>query len=433
MKKILTLLLIFLVSLIIVNSVETVISYEELRFDLIRTDPSPLEPGKNFDIWFDVTNLQSYTLKNVQISIVDKFPFSIRDTTQRSILIGDIKPGEKKSIKYGVDINRDIDEGTYQIALQYFSNKLDVVVSKNFNLDVKSVGTIVTPTDIRLNPERISPGSSANLEVDVINTASSTITDITAELGLEGTPFVTLGETSEKKIRQLAQNAKATLSYSLIVNPSAESKVYRIPLEITYYDRLGAKFTRNNTIGISVYANPEYNLDLENTEVFVSRQVGEITISIANKGNSELKFLSIELLEDDNYNILSNPRIYVGNLDSDDFETATYDIYTKSSRPINLRFNVEYKDSYNEKFLDTMEVKLPLYNRITANNMGLVKINTFWINLIIFILILIFSYKVYKVWKHERDLEKSVIIVYENAKSWFKKKTKILNFRKSRK
>ena len=416
MKKILILCLIFLLSLNIIYAVETVISYEEIRFDLVKTDPAPLEPGKTFDMWFDVTNLQSYSIRNLQISLVDKFPFAIKDENKRTILIEEIKSGEKKSVKFIVNVNKDINEGTYQLGLQYYSQKIDSFVSKNFNLDIKSIGVVVTPTEIRLDPERIRPGGSANLEIDIVNGAGSVISDVTTELGLTVTPFVTLGETSEKRIRQLAQNAKATLNYNLIVNPDAESRVYRIPLSITYYDQLGAKFSRNNTIGIAVYAKPEYNLDLENTEVFVSRQKGEVTVSIANKGNSELKFLSVELSKSKDYNIISNPRIYIGNLESDDFETASYTIYTKSSKPVPLKFKVEYKDSYNDNFSDEHEVTLPLYNRITAQSLGLIKINTFWINLIIIILLAVLAYKTYKVWKTERDLEKSVIIIYSNFK-----------------
>ena len=420
MKKTLIFALIFLISLSLVNAVETAISYEELRFDLVRTDPSPLSAGGSFDIWFDITNLQSYTIRNVQISLVDKFPFNIKNTDERAVLISEIKPGEKRSVKYSVNINKDINEGTYQLGMQYYSDKLEATVSKNFNLDVKTTSVVVGATNVRLIPERVKPGEVANLEVDILNAASSSINDISAELGLGGTAFVTLGETSEKKIRQLAPNAKVTLNYKLIVNPEAESKVYTIPLSITYYDQLGGKYTRNNTIGIPVYAKPEYNLDLEDTEVFINGQAGEVTISLANKGNSELKFLSIELLKSKDYNIISNPRIYIGNLESDDFETATYKIQAKSSKPVSLKLNIEYKDSYNADFKDNVNVELPLYYKFTAQNLGLVKRNTFLLNLIVSILIFLLAYKTYKIWKHERDLEKSVKIVYKDIKTWIR-------------
>ncbi|MBS3108484.1 hypothetical protein J4409_01300 [Candidatus Woesearchaeota archaeon] len=413
-RSIFILFFVLLTSLNIIYAIESVISHEELRFDFKKTDPSPLGPGKIFDVYFDITNLQSYTIRNVQINIVDLFPFYSLDENKTSILMDEIRPGEKKSIKYAVGINKDIDEGTYQLSLQYYSNRIGAIVSKDFNLDIKRVGVVVAPTNIRLEPERIRPGGTAKLEVDIANTVSYTITDVAAELILDGTPFVTLGETSEKKIRQLAPNTKVTLDFNLILNPDAELKVYRVPLLITYFDNLGSKNVRNNTVGITVYAKPEYNVDLENSNIFTKGQSGEITISIANKGNSELKFLNIEILESDDYKIISNPDVYVGNLESDDFETATYKIYTETSKPAKLRFKIGYKDTYNKDFSDDVEINLPLYSKWTAQNLGLVQRNMSWVYFIIAILVVLFIYKTYKIWKFERDVENSIKILFKN-------------------
>jgi len=408
-----------------VYAVETVLSHEEIRFDLTKTDPSPLEPGEKFDIWIDATNIEIYTIRNLKISFVNSFPFSITDLNQSSIIIDELRPGEKKTIKFNVKINKDINEGMYSLNLQYYSSKLSAVVSKNFDLSIKTINVIVSTTNIRLNPEKARPGSTANLEIDIINNANSAITDITAELMLDGTPFASIGESNEKKIRQLAQGAKATLTYDLAVNPDAALKVHKVPLSITYYDQLGSKFTRNNTIGITVYAKPEYNIDLESSDVFIKDQNGEITISIANKGNSDLKFLSVELLPGKDYDIISNPRNYVGNLDSDDFETVTYKIYTRTSKPAELKFKIDYKDTYNNDFSDNLTVNFPLYSKWAAQNLGLVKRNMMWIDIIAGLVLIIFLYKFYKVWRFERDIERSLITLYRNAMKWLRVKLKL--------
>ena len=83
---------------------------------------------------------------------------------------------------------------------------------------------------------------------------------------------------------------------------------------------------------------------------------------------------------------------------------------------------VEYKDSYNADFKDNVDVELPLYNKFIAQNLGLVKRDTFWFNLVIALLIFLLVYKTYKIWKHERDIEKSVKIVYKDVKAWLKEK-----------
>ena len=98
-RSIFILFFVLLTSLNIIYAIESVISHEELRFDFKKTDPSPLGPGKIFDVYFDITNLQSYTIRNVQINIVDLFPFYSLDENKTSILMDEIRPGEKKSIK----------------------------------------------------------------------------------------------------------------------------------------------------------------------------------------------------------------------------------------------------------------------------------------------------------------------------------------------
>lgn len=425
MNKLIISLLFLLTILSTAYAIETIISHEEIRFDLLRTDPSPLEPGKTFDIWFDVTNVETYTINNLKISEVSVFPFSIKGINQSSIIINEIKPGEKKSIKFTVEINKNINEGIYQLPLQYYSNRLDAIVSKTFDLSIKTTKSIVTTTDVKITPEKVNPGSTFEIEIGIINSVNYDITDLTADLGLGSTPFTAIGGSSEKKIRQLAPNANAVLKYTLISDPNTELKSYKLPLIITYHDRLGSEFIRNTTIGITVYAKPEYNLDLEGTEVFTKGQTGEITLSFANKGNSEIKFLNIELLKSNDYDIISNPRVYIGNLKSDDFETATYKIHAKTPKPVKLNLKVGYKDSYNNDFLDDAYVDLPLYSKWESQNLGLLKRDYTWLYSIISIAFLIIAYKFYKVWKFERDIERSIIILFKNTIKWLRIKLKM--------
>ena len=107
MKKII-LLGILLILIQSALAVETVFKGDEVRIDLTKVDPSPIKPGEVFDIWFDVTNVESYTLKNVKFSISTKFPFSINEGTD-SVAIIELKPGETYAIKYNLKANANAD------------------------------------------------------------------------------------------------------------------------------------------------------------------------------------------------------------------------------------------------------------------------------------------------------------------------------------
>ena len=51
-----------------------------------------------------------------------------------------------------------------------------------------------------------------------------------------------------------------------------------------------------------------------------------MTIGLSNIGPSDIKFLILEIKSSDEYEILSNTKEYMGNLESDDFETSEFSI-----------------------------------------------------------------------------------------------------------
>ena len=136
----------------------------------------------------------------------------------------------------------------------------------------------------------------------------------------------------------------------------------------------------------------------------------------------------MELLNDKKYEVISNPRVYVGNLESDDFETANFIIYSKSYWDLPLQINLRYKDAYNREYNENMTINLPMYSRFTARRLGLVKGDNGFFNIVLFIILIIFAFKTYKEWKKEKDIEKAVKNTLRNAwdyiKSKFKRKKK---------
>ena len=65
---------------------------------------------------------------------------------------------------------------------------------------------------------------------------------------------------------------------------------------------------------------------------------------------------------------MSPSEVYIGNIDSDDYETADYNLYltydaklTKEEKTINLPIKVTYSDANNEKYTDEYNLDLILY------------------------------------------------------------------------
>jgi len=417
--KILSLIIGLVLVSSIVLGVESKIAAEELRIDLIRFDPN-LYQGGGSDVIFEITNLGDNMILSKEITLVDKFPFSAKE---RTITITNLGPGNKVQVKFNVLTNKDVDDGVYSLSIQYYSDKQGVILTKSFDAPVKK-SLVIATTRVSVEPDRIKPGDDAAVKIILENAAESRLKDITLSLDLDDVPFSPIGSTSERKIKDIAIGGKYEVVFNIIVNPDAESKVYKVPLEIKYLDELGKEFIKNEFIGLVVDEKPNYQVNLEGSNVYSYRDSGEITLSISNTGTSEIKFLSMELLNDKKYEVISNPRVYVGNLESDDFETANFIIYSKSYWDIPLQVNLMYKDAYNREYNETMTVNLPMYSRFTARRLGLVKGDSGLFNFVLIIVLIIFAFKTYKEWKKERDIEKAVKNTLRNAWYYIKRKFK---------
>ncbi|MBU0459204.1 MAG: hypothetical protein KJ771_00180, partial [Nanoarchaeota archaeon] len=94
---------------------------------------------------------------------------------------------------------------------------------------------------------------------------------------------------------------KVTLEYNILAYPDANSRVYKIPLIITYNDALGTNYTKNNVIGLMVGSDPDLLINLDATDIYNRGGSGEITFSIINKGVTDVKFLTTILKETEDY------------------------------------------------------------------------------------------------------------------------------------
>ena len=86
-----------------------------------------------------------------------------------------------------------------------------------------------------------------------------------------------------------------------------------------------------------------------------------------NKGFGEVKFLNIQVEENDEFELICCEDIYVGNVDSDDYETAELKKYLLSSeeeeqkeQTIPIKVRAQYRDANNKMYEDIYELPLEI-------------------------------------------------------------------------
>lgn len=383
-----------------------------LIISITMQDPDPVEPGKEVEVSFKIEN-NGTTASNVIFEILPEYPFSLvsGESASRSIgTIGTSQDGKQSVIvRYKVKVAQDAADGNHEIKVRYKSEGFDTwVIIEKLNIKVQSHDAIIAVDKFVAEPSVVAPGSKTKLTILLKNYAASLLKDvkIVLDLGKSGddaTPFSPLGSANEKVLSYIEPQSSKSIEFELIVDPDAASKSYKIPISIRYSDALNKNYSKSNIITVIVGGEPDVYVGIDSTNIYKAGSAGEVTVKIVNKGLPNMKFVNVKLSKSEKYRIISPAEIYIGNIDSDDYETADFKLYIEktSEKKAILPFTVEYKDANNKDYKNVLNLELPLYSSSEAKKLGLVKGNGKF-NWIILVVLAVAGFFGYRIWKKRR-------------------------------
>ncbi|MFC1697727.1 COG1361 S-layer family protein [Nanoarchaeota archaeon] len=383
----------------IANAAYDDIDISAVRVDLINQDPDPVNPGSYVDLRFQISNEGSREVNDVQVELVLPYPFSL-DTNEVATRMIPVLAGYQKGdnsiiVKYKVRVDEKAIEGENPIKIKWKQNY--DWIERKFDVNIRTVDATVSVESVETMPEQISPGDRAEVNIKIKNVADSVMKDVTFKLDLAMTtlsslfsttsttasttaadsifdliPIAPLDSTTEKKIQQIMPGETVNLEFNVIAYPDAESRVYKVPIQITYFDELENSYTKNDIVSLVVGAMPEIIVDLESSEIFEDDSKGNIVVKFINKGLTDIKFLIVTLEDNGDYETLSTNDVYIGNVDSDDYETAEYDIYVKSTSKseITIPIKYSYRNTDNLLFEESVDLSIKLFDDKTALKLG---------------------------------------------------------------
>ncbi|MAE42168.1 hypothetical protein CMO93_00220 [Candidatus Woesearchaeota archaeon] len=377
---------------------------QDITVTLINQEPDPAEPGKYVDVRFKFDNNGSGEARNVIVELMPEYPFSLDTGVSATRNIGTIQSRQRGDVgvivKYRLRVDENAVEGENELKIKYKIEGYTWIQPEEFMVDVQTHDAILSVDAVTTDKKTLEPGSSNNVKIKLSNKADSVLKDVKVRLELDSTHFVPLGSTNEKSIYQIPARDDYEFNFKLLVNPEAGSGVYQVPLKIAYSDELGKGYFKNGTIGLIIGAKPDLSITLDTTDIFEPKKAGEVVVKVVNKGVTDIKFMNIRLMPGDDYRILSNEEEYLGNIDSDDYETAEFDIFVEKNKEKKavLPVVIEYKDANNNDYKETVPLTLNLYSASEAKKLGLVEGNG-KVGFFIMILVVVGGLFAYKRWK----------------------------------
>jgi hypothetical protein len=348
-----------------------------VKATLLSQYPDPAQPGEIVEAKWKVENFGAGVVPNMRFILKPDFPFTIKPGESAEKNIGTLEARQIGKTSYVLDWALQVDEkapeGKHNVGLYYLVGDVEVKAGE-FPVEVRTRDSILMIDDVQVDPEKPRAGQEANVVITVRNLADSRINNLKVQLNLENTDFATVGSTSEKATKVLLPTAGKEIPFKLFVNTEAASKVHKIPVTLSFTDPDNQKHTVTSSFGVVVENLPEYVINLDKTEVYKKKQRGTVVLSISNIGKSDLNFVSMELQDTADYDVVSSAKMYLGNLESDDYESAEYTIYMHTEKKqVPLAVKLSYKDSFNQANSTMVQVPLKTYTSSEAKRYGLTK------------------------------------------------------------
>ena len=367
-----------------------------LAYYMVNQQPDPAAPGDVVEVRWKLENQGSVSLNNVTVELILEYPFSIYPGYKKVQTFGSISPlqrGENSvMVYYKLLVDRTAAAGDYKIKVRYMPDipsKGYAWSTQTFTLRVQERESVISIENITTEPSDIAPGGKSVLKLTLNNRMNSFLKNIKVKLDLRTAvttastytiselPFTPIGSTNEEIVEYLPGQGTADVTFTLMADPNAESKVYRVPITISYSDELGRNFTQSNIIGLVIGQKPELFASIDETDIYTSGKTGKIVVKFVNRGANSVKFLNVELTENKNVKTIGKNDIYIGKIDSDDYETAEFKVYLGRVRgnSVNIPLHITYKDDNNFDYEEDLNVKMNLYSSFEAKRYGLVQGN----------------------------------------------------------
>jgi len=218
----------------------------------------------------------------------------------------------------------------------------------------------------------IYPGESGSVKVEVDNNFNFDIEDISVALALDKVPFTSIGS-SEKSLDDLDENDDDSVTFTVRASTDIAPGDYNIPYIIKYINAEDSNATqeeKTGSFGLRVSAKTNIDFSAETKDNIIGQQ-GRISLKIVNKGLGEIKFVSVKV-SPQGYELISSENVYVGTIDSDDSDTASFDVVFKTTKPI-LTAIVNYNDFDNHAKTETINIPVNVYTTEKAIELGLIK------------------------------------------------------------
>lgn len=365
-------------------------------------EPYPVQPGGLFDFWVRVENSGKSTdaaVRDIECRLAVKFPFSSADPSDDlKRWVGSLAPTQAALLKFRLKASETAAEGNNELALECRSENT-AWTQATLGISVRTTNPVAQIIGAELQPSEFAPGSRGLLKVAVQNKASADLKNVQVKLDFSSAslPLSPLHSSGEAFVTQVAAGGQGAFSFEIAVQPKAGAGVYKLPVTLSYEDEHGGKYSRDSTLSITVNAPPQLLASVDRTDSLQKGAKGKVTVALTNRGLADIKRLTATVNAGRSYELLSPATLYLGDVDSNDFDTFEIELFVNDSvRELAIPLESEFLDGLNKRHSQLDVIRVRVYTAEELGSLQLVQASTSPLAYIALVVLAAAAYFAYK-------------------------------------
>ncbi len=347
----------FTVSLLLLTGIAAAQSSTQIDISKKTLEPTPLQSSEYADIWIEVRNTGNTAANDVNVEFLENYPFSVDRDDKNSWNLGELVPGESSQIHLEVKVDENAVHGENMLEFKTALGSENIELEKKVPVEVRTDSSILSISNVNF-PDKVAPGASEEMTVNLENMADSQLKNIEVKLGSEQVP-VAASDSNIANVRKIEPRDNTNVSFRLNIDESAENGVYKLPLMLEYENEAGTSFSVGSTTALVVGGEPDLQIGVNDAGTLTPDSTGTVTLRLINQGEGSADFVDLEVKESESYEILSSNTEYIGEMDPDDYQTVELRMHVSgNAESLQIPVELGYKSDSQKSEIQTVDVKL---------------------------------------------------------------------------
>ncbi len=332
-----------------------------LSASLSQQIPYPAQPGEEVTLLIKTTNHGDEPAENIIWYLNVQEPFELKETEKATQTLPELRCGETANTEYYLTVDPDARSGEYTLDLNItYSGEFDrrtLTTKSKVELTIRVMGQ---PDLVLLDADipKVDPKSEfvANFSIKNVGTGPAKNVKVYFKNQTSILPKMSI-----YYIDTVAPGATVSIESGFFVDTTTPSQ-HPLPIAIHYENEThGMQPAQEYSVLVPVSSGNTLFIYLDSQDKLTEGAVGEVTIGIANRGLARVKHVVLTITDGDRFKLIDTDTRYIGDIESDDYDTVDFRILPESLDCRNVTVDVSYADDYGNTYNTTTELPIKVY------------------------------------------------------------------------